>query len=57
MSGLEADFLAMLRCPACRSDLTETLDPHRLTCTGCGRRYAVNDGIPALAPDLALEEE
>jgi uncharacterized protein YbaR (Trm112 family) len=56
MTALDRDLLAILRCPVCRGELAEEMDPHRLRCVGCGRRYAVNDGIPALAPDLAEEE-
>lgn len=57
MTALDPDFLAILRCPICRGELDESLDPHRLTCTSCGRTYEVNSGIPALAPDLAIESD
>ena len=56
MSGLDPAFLEILQCPVCRGELAEHLDPHRLVCRDCSRRYRVEDGIPALAPDLAEED-
>ena len=56
MSPLDPDLLAILRCPVCRGQLDEQIDPHRLQCVKCSRRYPVDDGIPALAPDLAEEQ-
>jgi SAM-dependent methyltransferase len=45
---------AYVRCPACRGELDDAL-----TCRGCGRAYAVEDGIPRLldptAPGLAAK--
>jgi hypothetical protein len=35
-----------LACPACLGDLR--LDGERLVCAGCGRGYAIVDGIPVL---------
>ncbi|MFP5237529.1 MAG: Trm112 family protein [Acidobacteriota bacterium] len=37
-----------LACPACRASLR--LEADGLICAGCGRRYAVVDGIPVLIP-------
>ena len=51
---IDPDLLSMLRCPVCKGTLA--IADERLLCEGCGRTYAINDGIPALAPDLALEE-
>ena len=55
MTGLDPDFLAILRCPVCKGELREELDPHRLECDVCRKLYRVSDGVPALAPDLAEE--
>lgn len=55
MTALDPEFLDMLRCPVCRGEVTEELEPHRLVCVKCGRRYRVTDGIPMMAPDLAEE--
>ena len=55
MTGLDTDFLAILRCPICTGELREELEPHRLECDSCRKLYHVNDGVPALAPDLAEE--
>jgi len=53
MTDLDPDFLSILRCPVCRGRLDD--EPDRLVCVECGRRYRIDDGIPALAPDLAEE--
>jgi SAM-dependent methyltransferase len=42
------ELLDVLRCPVCRSRLEPDDD---LRCTGCGRRYDVEDGIPRLLDD------
>jgi SAM-dependent methyltransferase len=39
---------AYVRCPACRGELDASL-----SCRGCGRRYAVEDGIPRLLDPTA----
>jgi SAM-dependent methyltransferase len=39
-------LLELLRCPLCRAELTE--DGDALECCGCGRAFAVEDGIPLL---------
>ena len=41
----------MLVCPACHGDLR--VNGARLVCGGCGRRYAVVDGIPVLIAERA----
>jgi uncharacterized protein YbaR (Trm112 family) len=53
MKPLDPELVAILRCPVCRAELVEELDPHRLVCRGCERRYRVDAGIPVLAPALA----
>ena len=48
-------FLDMLACPVreCRKPLVLAEDGNSLQCTGCGRIYAIRDGIPNLLPDQA----
>jgi uncharacterized protein len=44
--------LRLLACPACHAGLAQ-LDPETLLCTGCGRRYPIRDGLPALIAAVA----
>ena len=44
---LDAELLKILACPACRKALTQN-DPQILVCSGCGKRYPVEGGIPRL---------
>jgi uncharacterized protein YbaR (Trm112 family) len=44
---VDATLLELLRCPICRSRLAASGD-EQLDCPGCGRTYAVRDGIPLL---------
>ena len=48
-------FLDMLAGPVreCRKPLVLAEDGNSLQCTGCGRIYAIRDGIPNLLPDQA----
>ncbi|QHN04676.1 Trm112 family protein [Granulicella sp. WH15] len=43
---LPAKHLEALVCPVCRQGLR--LDGNTVACTGCGRRYPVEDGLPVL---------
>ena len=43
---VDAPLLELLRCPVCRAGLSEA--DGALTCTGCGRSFAVEDGIPPM---------
>ena len=47
MPALPPDALRWLVCPVCRHSLTQD-DPNIVSCTGCGRRYPIVDGIPVL---------
>lgn len=51
--ALDPGLLAILTCPACRAGLTENPAAGELECAGCGRAYAVRDGIPVLLVDDA----
>jgi ubiquinone/menaquinone biosynthesis C-methylase UbiE/uncharacterized protein YbaR (Trm112 family) len=42
-------LLEVLRCPVCSGALTEAGET--LTCTGCSRTYAIEDGIPRMLDD------
>lgn len=53
---IDADFLAILACPACRSELVLRGDD-RLYCAACRRSYPVRDDIPILLLDEAIVED
>ncbi len=44
--GVQA-IAGLLACPACRAQLAIGSDA--VTCTGCGRRFGMHDGVPLLA--------
>jgi uncharacterized protein len=48
-----SEIQELLACPACEGELL--LDATRLVCQGCGRQYAVVDGIPVLIANLPQE--
>jgi uncharacterized protein YbaR (Trm112 family) len=51
---LNADLLAILRCPKCRGELQEVTAPNpALLCHSCQLHYAILDGIPNLLIDEA----
>ena len=52
---IDAEFLALLRCPACKSELVLRND-ERLFCAQCRRSYPVRDEIPILLIDEATIE-
>lgn len=54
-SAISPELLAIIVCPACRSDLTLTpaAEASELVCSGCGLAYPVRDGIPVLLVDEA----
>jgi hypothetical protein len=43
---LDEEFVALLACPVCKGVLRQVSS--ELVCDGCGKRYAVKDGIPDL---------
>ncbi len=51
MNDLLPSTLALLACPVCWNSLTATegsgSEPS-VSCSGCGRRYPIVDGIPVL---------
>jgi uncharacterized protein len=52
--SLPRELLEILRCPACKGQLTLVLaETERLDCSTCRRRYAIRDGIPIMLLDEA----
>jgi uncharacterized protein len=52
MPTLDPELLTVLACPDTdRAPLRPDPDGRTLTCTGCGRSYPVEDGIPVLLLD------
>jgi uncharacterized protein YbaR (Trm112 family) len=49
------ELIELLACPSCRGELTN--GPGGLSCTGCGRSYAMNDGVPNLLLAPPAESE
>ena len=52
---IDAEFLEILACPACKSELVLKGDD-RLLCAACRRSYPVRDDIPVLLLDEATVE-
>ena len=52
---LDPSLLAILACPACKSDLI-LKDDERLVCVECRRAYPIRDGFPVLLIDEATVE-
>jgi uncharacterized protein YbaR (Trm112 family) len=50
---LDADLLAILRCPADRGELDYRESEAKLVCKDCGRAYAILDGD---IPNMLIEE-
>jgi uncharacterized protein YbaR (Trm112 family) len=57
MSSIDAELLKILVCPVpeCRAKLE--LREDRLVCTGCGRRYRIEERWPVLIPEEAEPPE
>lgn len=51
----DPEFLAILACPACKSELV-LKDDNRLVCTACRRAYPIQDGFPVLLIEEATIE-
>jgi uncharacterized protein YbaR (Trm112 family) len=53
MPSIDAELLKILVCPVpeCRAKLE--LRDNRLVCTGCGRRYRIEERWPVLIPEEA----
>jgi uncharacterized protein len=53
---LSKDLLAMLVCPACKTELEYRESPENLRCKQCHRVYPVRDGLPIMLIDEAKIE-
>jgi uncharacterized protein YbaR (Trm112 family) len=53
MSSIKPELLEILVCPVaeCRAKLEQR--DERLVCTGCGRRYRIEQSWPVLIPEEA----
>ncbi len=49
---LDKELLDILACPACRSEVRQSGD--EILCTGCGRRYPIQDDIPVMLVEEAI---
>jgi uncharacterized protein YbaR (Trm112 family) len=54
--AIDAEFLALLACPACKGELILRSED-RLYCASCRRSYPVRDDIPVLLLDEATVED
>ena len=52
---IDAEFLKILACPACKSELAPKGED-RLLCVNCHRSYPIRDEIPVLLLDEATQE-
>jgi hypothetical protein len=50
---LDKELLKILCCPKCKGDLTYEEEKQTLTCTKCGKVYAVKNDIPVMLVDDA----
>lgn len=45
---LDAKLLEILACPICKAKVDYDEAAQKLTCTKCGRKYPVREGIPIM---------
>ena len=55
--SINPDFLKILRCPFCKSNVELKADASGLKCETCHRVYPVRDGIPIMIVDEATIEK
>ncbi|HEX9003183.1 MAG TPA: Trm112 family protein [Blastocatellia bacterium] len=55
--SITPDFLAILRCPFCKSKVQLKPDGSGLKCESCHRVYPIRDDIPIMIIDEAVIEE
>jgi uncharacterized protein len=53
MSPIDPSLLQILACPVPECRATLELRDDRLVCTGCGRRYPIEEDWPVLIPEEA----
>jgi uncharacterized protein YbaR (Trm112 family) len=54
-TALSPESLGRLACPACHGSLV--LDAQTVLCQQCRRRYPIQDAIPVLITDRAVQSE
>lgn len=54
--SLSADFLEIVRCPACRARVALKPDGSGLKCESCHRVYPIRDDIPIMLVNEATIE-
>jgi uncharacterized protein len=54
--SLSADFLEIVRCPACKERVEVKSDGSGLKCVACHRVYPIRDDIPIMLIDEATIE-
>lgn len=53
--SISAEVLALLACPVCHGELFQV--ESLIACSGCARKYPIQDGIPVLLADRAISTE
>ena len=48
---IDPELLEILACPDCKASVE--LRDDKICCTGCGKRYRIEDGIPIMLVDEA----
>jgi hypothetical protein len=51
--AIDAQLLAILRCPACRAEVRPLDGDAGIACLGCHRVYPIVDGIPVMLVEEA----
>jgi len=54
---IDPKLLEIMQCPACAGELSERMEPPALVCAGCGRAYAVREGIPVMLIEEAVSPQ
>lgn len=54
---IPAKLMKIVVCPICHGELRFNADCTKLRCTGCGKRFRVEDGIPILLAQEAESDE
>ncbi len=54
---MDKELLALLACPACRGEITLLPDGDGLLCAKCAKVYPVEDDIPILLIEQAIDSD
>jgi uncharacterized protein YbaR (Trm112 family) len=55
--AIDAELLAILACPVCKSEVVLIKDGTALKCQSCHRVYPIRDDIPVMLIDEATIDE